>query len=143
MSSRHHALARLCNEWSDFVATTTGRDALTRWSTEHPRFAGMADLDDLLRQMLDPPAAMEILPVLARLAITDIVAARTLLQAMLPRSAAMTARRRGVSRCSNQRGESHAFSESSVLPVLDIDMSPRTHVPNRVRCQSPDRRRAC
>lgn len=71
-------------EWARISAGDEGRRALRRWQAVHPELVDLKDLDALLQRRLDPAAAPRVLTVLARLAPTDPVAARTLLQALMP-----------------------------------------------------------
>jgi hypothetical protein len=57
---------------------------LEQWSIAHPALRGMADLDALLERRRDDQAAPAILRALAVLAPGDALAARTVLQALLP-----------------------------------------------------------
>jgi hypothetical protein len=77
--------AALDQEWArTYGRSHLGREALRRWSVRHHALAGFGDLDDVLVGRRDPDAAQAILLALARLAPGDEVAARTLLQALLP-----------------------------------------------------------
>jgi hypothetical protein len=77
--------AALDQEWArTYGCSRSGREALRRWALAHPAIAGFRDLDDVLEGRRDPDAAQAILLALARLAPDDEIAARTLLQALLP-----------------------------------------------------------
>ncbi len=77
-------LAALDREWAELDRSRTARVALTRWAQAEPALAGPATLGALLARRRDPGAAPTILAALARLASDDEVAARTLLQALVP-----------------------------------------------------------
>lgn len=77
-------LASLDEEWARIVRSHSARRALRRWAKASPAFVGLTDLDHLLRCRRDPTTAKPVLYGLARLAPTDGLAARTLLQAMIP-----------------------------------------------------------
>lgn len=75
----------LDREWQDdYAHSTEGITALRRWEVTEPALRGLDDLDHLLEARTDPQRAQHILGALARHAPCDVVAARTLLQAMLP-----------------------------------------------------------
>jgi len=59
--------------------------ALSQWSIAHPALRGLADLDALLERRRDNQAAPAIRRALAVLAPGDDLAARTMVQALLPR----------------------------------------------------------
>jgi hypothetical protein len=72
-------------EWRRLARSPRARQALMRWRRTHPVFEAMRDLDDVLsRRAGDPDAAQEVLAALAALAPSDELAARVLLQAMVP-----------------------------------------------------------
>ena len=76
---------KLDDEWSDdYAHTEQGIAALARWQRTEPDLAGLVDLDDVLETRTDPDRAYDILAALARHAPCDPIAARTLLQALLP-----------------------------------------------------------
>ena len=80
----HRTLTALDAEWRQLAASTEAARALSRWSELHPALRNAADLDMLLDRRRDPGQTRAVLAALAALAPTDTVAARTLLQAMLP-----------------------------------------------------------
>lgn len=71
-------------QWSKVAASPEARRALIRWSRQHEALAGMRDLRDVLESRLDPEQAGEVLHVLSLLAPVEELAARTLLQVLLP-----------------------------------------------------------
>ncbi len=77
-------LQALDTHWPATATSPEARRALIRWANHHPVLAGMADLGDVLAARHDPEVATDVLAILARLAATDQLAARTLLQALLP-----------------------------------------------------------
>lgn len=75
----------LDREWrDDYAHSPRGIAALARWQQTEPDLHGLVDLEDVLEARKDPDDAYEILAALARHAPVDQVAARTLLQALLP-----------------------------------------------------------
>lgn len=74
----------LDREWARLTASAPAGEALARWRTECAELAGVEDLDGVLARRTDPDAAPAVLAALARWAPGDAVAARTLLQALLP-----------------------------------------------------------
>jgi hypothetical protein len=79
-----HTLTSLDAEWRRLARTSRARRALKQWSIAQPALRGLADLDALLERRRDDQAAPAILRALAVLAPADDLAARTLLQALLP-----------------------------------------------------------
>jgi len=77
-------LQALDAEWSRLATSPLARRSLIRWGRAHPAMAGLSDLDGVLRRRRDPCLARDLLGVLARLAPRDELAARTLLQALMP-----------------------------------------------------------
>ena len=74
----------LDRQWPDVATSPEARRALIRWANDHEVLAGMRDLRDVLESRRDPRVAREVLSVLAGLAPTDELAARALLQVLLP-----------------------------------------------------------
>lgn len=76
----------LNREWAALAAGAEGRRALRRWQAGEPSLAALESLDDLLAAAHQPrhPAAGEVLRPLVRLAASDPLARRCLLQALLP-----------------------------------------------------------
>jgi hypothetical protein len=73
-------------EWGQVASSRLAREALERWS-EDPALWGFRDLDELVEfanRRRQPAASDRVLAALARRARTDDLAARTLLQAVLP-----------------------------------------------------------
>lgn len=79
-----YILASLDAEWRRIARRPAARRAMVRWADTHAALRGAADLDELLERRRDPAVAPPILATLAALAQTDELAARTLLQALLP-----------------------------------------------------------
>ncbi len=79
-----HTLMSLDAEWRQLARSGRARRALRQWSIAHPVLRGLPDLDGLLERRRDDHAAPAILRALAVLAPGDDLAARTLLQALLP-----------------------------------------------------------
>jgi hypothetical protein len=90
-------LGRLDTEWARLVRSPAARQALRRWAVDDA-LARAESLDEILRRRRDPDRSGAVMTALASRAAHDDVAARTLLQAMLPglvRMGADTARRLG------------------------------------------------
>lgn len=77
-------LQRLDQEWAELTRSPQARRGPIRWACDFPALAGSADLADVLSSRLDPARSGPVLHALARLAPNDDLAARTLLQAMIP-----------------------------------------------------------
>ena len=77
-------LAGLDAEWSRLSDSSDARTAVWRWGLTQPALGGLANLDDVLARRRDPAEAPAVLAALAALAPTDLLAARTLLQALVP-----------------------------------------------------------
>jgi hypothetical protein len=77
-------LEELDREWSELATSPRARRALIRWANDHPALAGLRDLDELLANRRDNTRAPALLGALAALAPNDELAARTLLQALVP-----------------------------------------------------------
>jgi hypothetical protein len=71
-------------QWPTVATSPEGRRALIRWAREHDALAGMHDLQDVLDCRRDPDLADDVHRLLARQASDDPLAARTLLQILLP-----------------------------------------------------------
>lgn len=80
----HQFLYDLDREWEIVAAAPASRRRFIRWVATHPDLEGLESLDDLLVARRDPTRAPALLQVLAALAPTDKLAARTLLQAVVP-----------------------------------------------------------
>lgn len=81
----NRTLTQLDREWRELCRSSDSRDALDRWRRDEPALAGSSTLDAILvERREDAEAAPAILAALARLAVKDELAARTLLQALLP-----------------------------------------------------------
>jgi DNA-directed RNA polymerase specialized sigma24 family protein len=79
-----YVLANLDSEWRHVARGGSGRRALQRWAAVHPALGGARDLGGLLERRRASAAGPAILAALAQLAPSDELAARTLLQALLP-----------------------------------------------------------
>ena len=77
-------LQRLDQEWSELATSPRARRALIRWANTNRHLAGNRDLEDVLASRRDPARSAPVLKALAVLAPHDDIAARTLLQAMIP-----------------------------------------------------------
>ena len=78
-------LTELDREWRELCRSTTSRLALERWASAEPALAGSLTLEAVLVERKDDAeAAPAILAALARLAVDADIAARTLLQALMP-----------------------------------------------------------
>jgi hypothetical protein len=77
-------LTELDREWRGISTSTASTEALRRWSRTEPVLDGSHSLAAVLDERRDDSAAPMILAALARLAVSDQLAARTLLQALLP-----------------------------------------------------------
>lgn len=76
-------LQSLNKEWSTIVDSPAARRALMRWSSAHPALGAADDLDDVIALGYEQEEGPEVRRILAALAPTDEIAARTLLQALL------------------------------------------------------------
>jgi DNA-directed RNA polymerase specialized sigma24 family protein len=79
-----YVLANLDGEWRHVARCGAGRRALQRWAEAYPALGGARDLGGLLERRRVSAAGPAILAALAQLAPGDELAARTLLQALLP-----------------------------------------------------------
>ena len=77
-------LRELDREWAELATSPRARRALMRWVNTKPDLAGNHDLVDVLAARRDPARSGPVLKALASLAADDDIAARTLLQAVLP-----------------------------------------------------------
>ena len=80
----NRTLAALDREWVELDRSAASVDALTRWGEAEPALAGLATLAAVLQARTDPAAAPAVLGALSRLAVDDPLAARTLLQVLVP-----------------------------------------------------------
>ena len=71
-------------QWLEVARSPEARRTLIRWANDNAVLAGMHDLNDVLLSRRDPSVSGEVLSILARLAPTDGLATRTLLQMLLP-----------------------------------------------------------
>lgn len=79
----NRTLAELDREWADLDRSPATTGALARWAQEEPALAGLGSLTVVLEQRRSSREA-EVMAALARLAPADELAARTLLQALVP-----------------------------------------------------------
>lgn len=79
-----HDLADLDADWRRVVDSPDAHAACIRWGLTHPALHVLDSLDGVLERRLDPALAPAVLAALAALAPTDRIAARTLLQALVP-----------------------------------------------------------
>lgn len=75
------AMTRLEIEWPTITRSTNARRALTRWTEKYPELDQIANLDGFIKRYADKRPLVRIL---AELAVDDDLAARTLLQTMIP-----------------------------------------------------------
>ena len=94
----HPTLNALEREWQQIVPSAEAGEALRRWAMAEPVFAGADDLEAVRRMRLHPEHGPIVLTALARLAAVDSLAARTLLQALLPGLVNQAARVKGLDR---------------------------------------------
>lgn len=81
----NRTLTELDREWRELCRSASSRLALHRWAYAEPALAGILTLEAVLVERKDDAeAAPAILAALARLAASDDLAARTLLQALMP-----------------------------------------------------------
>ena len=81
----NRTLAELDREWTDIEQRPTSGEALRLWGQAEPALAGYPSLGAVLKERKSHPAmAPAMLAALARLAVDDDLAARTLLQALMP-----------------------------------------------------------
>ena len=77
-------LQALDAQWPQVATSPEARRALIRWANHNEIFSSMHDLEDVRQSRRDAAIAQEAQLVLARLAPTDELAARTILQIVLP-----------------------------------------------------------
>lgn len=80
----NRTLAALDREWAELDRSPATPVAMARWRRLEPALAGLPTLASILQGRTDPAAAPGILRALAALAVDDALAARTLLQALVP-----------------------------------------------------------
>ncbi len=91
--------ADLRQEWASLVQSPAATRDLARWGTEDPtlaRFATMAELVAFVERRGSPAASDTVLAALARRAPADQLAARTLLQLLLPALCGLARRQRWI-----------------------------------------------
>lgn len=74
----------LDQEWETIKSSTEARRAVRRWSLQHPVLRGAEDLEAVLARRRHPDLQRDVLTALARRAPVEPLAARALLQALLP-----------------------------------------------------------
>lgn len=74
----------LDREWDRIATGPAARRAVIRWANTHDALSGLVDLEDVLAARRDADRADPILRALVTMAVDDELAARTLLQALLP-----------------------------------------------------------
>ncbi|WCO66318.1 hypothetical protein PO878_17600 [Iamia majanohamensis] len=74
----------LDREWDRIATGPLARRTVIRWANTHEALAGLVDLDDVLAARRDAGRADPVLRALVTMAADDDLAARTLLQALLP-----------------------------------------------------------
>lgn len=71
-------------QWQRLATSPEAHRALIRWANDHEVLVGLHDLHDVVRCRRDPEIAEDVLLILARLSPLDEIAARSLLQMLLP-----------------------------------------------------------
>ncbi len=79
-----HLARDLDREWERIATGPSARRAVIRWANVHSALTGLTDLRDILTARRDAERADGILRALAAMASDDDLAARTLLQALMP-----------------------------------------------------------
>lgn len=92
-----HVLSGLDAEWRRIASGLAAQRAVRRWGAAHPALRGTTDLNEVLERRRDPCQGRQVLTALAALSRSDELAARTLLQALLP----------GIVRLANTAGYDH------------------------------------
>jgi hypothetical protein len=82
--SMEQILQALDAQWPQMATSPEARRALIRWANDNDVFLGMRDLEDVRQSRRDAAIAQEVQLVVARLAPSDELAARTILQIVLP-----------------------------------------------------------
>jgi len=83
-------LTKLDREWDELCRSAASRATVMTWGSREPALSGFGSVGELLRaRKQNPLTAPAVLSALARMAADDQLAARTLLQAMLPGLVAM------------------------------------------------------
>lgn len=91
MRMPYPVFAALDRDWRTFATSPQVAAALTRWERSEPALAGLKGVDDVLACRRDPCQGPAVLGALVVRAATDEVAARVVLQAMLPGLVRLTA----------------------------------------------------
>jgi hypothetical protein len=74
----------LDREWEQLATSARGRRRLRRWAATYPALDGLEDLHGVLARRCEPEQSQPVLAALAELAPKDVMAARTLLAALMP-----------------------------------------------------------
>ncbi len=77
-------LQTLDAQWLEVAGSPAAQQAVRRWAGDHPLLDRFADLHEVVACRRDPETVHDVLLVLARFAPTDDLAARTVLQMLLP-----------------------------------------------------------
>lgn len=109
----------LDREWSELATSPRARRALMRWSNSHRHLAGHRDLNEVLDARRDPEQREGVMRSLALLAPADEIAARTLLQAVVP----------GVLTFARRQATDDEFSLEEMMALAWIRI--RTYPPQR------------
>jgi hypothetical protein len=80
----NRTLTALDDEWSRLNRATSSCDTVRRWGGVEAALAGFATLDDILTARTSPAQAAPVMSALARLGTDDPLAARCVLQALIP-----------------------------------------------------------
>jgi hypothetical protein len=85
-------LSALDREWSVLATSPNARRSVIRWARRHSSLAGLSDLQEVLDRRRDQALAPDVLRALAAMAPDDDLAARCLLQALIPGLVCLAAR---------------------------------------------------
>jgi hypothetical protein len=85
-------LSALDLEWSELAASPSARRSVIRWARRHDSLSGLSDLHGVLDRRRDRAQAPAVLRALAAMAPDDDLAARCLLQALIPGLVCLAAR---------------------------------------------------
>jgi len=107
MRMPYTVFAALDREWPVFARSAKVAAALTRWERAEPALAGFAGVDDILACRRDPQRGPAVLAALVIRAAADEVAARVVLQAMLP----------GLVRLTSETGDGDPDAAGQVLAI--------------------------
>lgn len=85
-------LSALDREWSELATSPNARRSIIRWAHRHDSLAGLSNLQEVLDRRRDQALAPAVLKALAAMAPSDDLAARCLLQALIPGLVCLAAR---------------------------------------------------